>query len=168
MTDVPVRFDDDGLGQYIEAMVFAPEETLRGLVPVLRKFGRAYQRRLTQERLSGRRGSVGLNRVTGHLARTLEPKVGTTGHAVSLVVLFGAPYAAAHEFGGRQQISATTVRSHRRKGRTVRSYQRRAFTRVVQARLGAREMMSEMVPSLRDDVAAVSLQALRRLREGTP
>ncbi len=119
-------------------------------------FAKAYESKMIRERMSGQRGSQGVNRVTGRLIRSFRVTVAQDGSkdnaTVFMRVSFSAPYAAIHEFGGTVTRKASHVRGHlvSRNGATFYrgSHSRRGSSARYQARLGARETLNAMVPEL--------------------
>ena len=152
------------------AFLRAPKELAEELRSALRSFGRAYVRRITKERLSGQSGEIGLNRVSGQLARTLNTVVvGERLGDLQLVIGFPMRYAAVHEIGGNVQIPSHSVRAHsRRRGRTVievSAHTRSAHTATFKPRLGAVATLEAMRPELSTAVNGAVERALQRSAE---
>ncbi len=62
----------------------------------LRNLGRGYIRDVTKKYLTGRKGAVGLNRVTGHLARGWSYVIQGSGDDQVLIVFNNVPYGKYH------------------------------------------------------------------------
>jgi glycerol-3-phosphate dehydrogenase (NAD(P)+) len=148
-----------GLGASAQAALVA-----RGFSE-LRRFGRRYQARLTRDRLSGQRGEIGLNRVTGKLAGAISSFViGSSLDDMVLQITFGTPYAIVHELGGTWtfQVPAHQVREHARGTSTVSAHTRQAHVRVAEykPRLGAQETLRLMIPEFQAAIASAVASAL--------
>lgn len=121
MSQEPITIDMEQVKRFVLAAHGMPRVLARSLTLTFSRWGRELQRAHTREFMSGQRGSVGLNRVTGHLARTAR-SVSTGGELgnISTTYTFGAPYAAVHEAGGLIDFPSAIVERH-----AVKAHKRR-------------------------------------------
>lgn len=156
-TELPLRLTLSTNAASVQAFIAAlrghPKEATTELADALRRFGRMYQTRLTRERLSGQKGDIGLNRVTGHLARSLSYMVVVGQSTAQLRIMFGAPYAIVHEKGGLwMRLGKQNVQAQSR-GPGVRRYK---------PRLGAMQTLSDMLPDLENTILPAALANLKK------